>query len=715
MTVRVLSFALCIALPVAAEHTEAQQKWALGAGAMLAELGERRHDILAGAEPSPEFAESRRETLQEVWGVTSRQDLRARVQALLSDDGDAARIGWNYPRAINIVRWAYVAGYLQQDEAWSLVFPAAERLQKTFSSWQQMGQVYLDARAKWYSNRLADRRQADYAYSRLLADQDSPWRKLPWNLDLGNGYHAPPSIDKTAWLELAAHPGGLICVRITVPDHRDSVEYETAIEDSVGCRPQITGKKQVGTDWVLDTECLQPNTVHGTQVVAKFRLEPIAELLRGEGVTQLFTTFEHQPNGSASQLFPPADDGWINNGWQWYFTVRSLRRKLPDTTIIYGVPPEEVRIFQAGAIIFTMLSLAAAYVLRGRASGWTQGFPLLFWGSWIVLSVSFQGLAIAGFWSGGEALGADVRALVWYGTLAFSLRWATEAIITAGALRPIVPRAAFGPILYMSLSRVMTEAPMAMVLVLLCDPQRPINLATSIALVALGAAVVFTAWNIRIRAEGVRGGRARGGELYDAIEAMAKRMAVPLRRIYILPEDLSPRLAPKAGSRGDLLIPERLVRSAYRRELDGIVAYQLMLIKTKYLNSVWMGVLPIMAILIWRIYNAQHAQSSSIVMIIQAGVVVSAITTFRQTLRRVHSKAQAAFKASGGDAEGWIAGLARMAALAGTVVTPGVAEQIAEQCAVPPGRIPELVTKGFPETGHYSTPDFDRRRLVSVS
>ena len=66
-------------------------------------------------------------------------------------------------------------------------------------------------------------------------------------------------------------------------------------------------------------------------------------------------------------------------------------------------------------------------------------------------------------------------------------------------------------------------------------------------------------------------------------------------------------------------------------------------------------------------------------------------------------------------AEGWIAGLGRIARLAGTVVAPGLAEQIGKHCAVPTERVADLVANGFPETGHYPAPDFDRRKLVSVS
>jgi hypothetical protein len=45
---------------------------------------------------------------------------------------------------------------------------------------------------------------------------------------------------------------------------------------------------------------------------------------------------------------------------------------------------------------------------------------------WLVLAVSFRGLAIAGLWSGGEGMGADMRALIWFGTLALLLRFVAE-------------------------------------------------------------------------------------------------------------------------------------------------------------------------------------------------------------------------------------------------------------------------------------------------
>ena len=714
MVARILLAAICFTLPIAARSTQAQKEWFLGAGAMVAQIDGDRLDILGGAENIAEVAAARRQLLLAAWEIRSRQDLCEEIEKLLKDDRDPARIGWNFPRVINLARLGYAAGYLQEDEAWGYIAPAAERIQKTFSSWQEVGQVYLKTRAAWYSNYVSDRRQAEWAYRVLVNDQNSPWRKYPWNLDLGNGYRAPPGIDKTAWLDLAAHPEGLMCVRITVPDHRSEVEYEDAIQAAVGCRPHITGEKRIGPDWILDTECFRDGTLHGAQIAVQFHPEAIAEQLRRDGVTELITFFEHKPHGSSSELLPVVTDNWFQDGWQWYLDMRPLRRSYPDTTLTYGVPPARVQLFMIGALLLAVTSMAGAFAARGRA-WWTSRFPLFYWGAWLVLSVSYYGLAIAGFWSGGEGLGADVRGLVWYGTLALLLRWGTEIVIASAEWRAIAPEISLGRILAMSFFRVMAEVPVATVMVLLCDPQRPLNLATVLALLGVGAAIALIAWHFRMRAEGIRGGLTKEGELHDAIRAMATRMGVSLRRLYILPEDTSPRLGPKAGGYGDLLIPERLLQSAYRREVDGIVGYELMLIKTKYLNSFWAGLLPIVVILVWRVYNAQNAPSAGTSLVAQGGMVLSAFATFGKTMRGVQARAQAAFKVSGGDAEGWIAGLARLARLSGAEMAPEVAEQVARKCGVDFERLPDLMEKGFPETGHYPIPDYDHRTLVSVS
>jgi len=88
---------------------------------------------------------------------------------------------------------------------------------------------------------------------------------------------------------------------------------------------------------------------------------------------------------------------------------------------------------------------------------------------------------------------------------------------------------------------------------------------------------------------------------------------------------------------------------------------------------------------------------------------------FRKSFGAARSRAESAFRSCGGDAEGWIAGLARIAKLAGLPVPPELVEGIAKRCGVPLERVPELTENGFPDSGHYAVPEYDKKSLVLVS
>jgi hypothetical protein len=338
-------------------------------------MGNSRHDVLFRMEQSPATEQEARNLLAGWWGVHTRTELLGTIDSLLKDDGDPVHIVWNYSRAVNVARWGYGATLLTEDETWSIIVPAAQRLQLTFGSWQELGIAYLAARRRWYTEEDSSRRHAEYAYRVLLTDPNGPWRKYPWNLDLGNGQHIPPSAEKTAWIEIAAHPQGVICVRLGIPDHSSEEPYDSAIEEAVGCHPRITGERRNGPDWIVDTECVRSDTLRGTQVVAHFRPESIARQLRREGVTQLFTYIENIPRGEPT-LSPAAYDSWIENGWLFYVDYHSLRGSLPDTTLIYGMPPHDVHVFLASAGFFMVASLLGAWTMR--RSAWQSTFPRSF-------------------------------------------------------------------------------------------------------------------------------------------------------------------------------------------------------------------------------------------------------------------------------------------------------------------------------------------------
>src|SRR5260370_1671947 len=194
---------LLLALACCGEPSPAQKEWALAASAVLNELNHRRHDVLG--EPTPARIAEDKRLLVDYWGVRSRADLLDQIESLCQDRKTKLRAGWDYPRAITLARSPYTVGYLSQDRAWKFIWPLAQRLQRTFSSWQELGAAYLTARETWYASDAQDRKFAAYAYLTLVTSPSSPWRKFPSNLDLGNAPPVPPGTDKTATLTIASH------------------------------------------------------------------------------------------------------------------------------------------------------------------------------------------------------------------------------------------------------------------------------------------------------------------------------------------------------------------------------------------------------------------------------------------------------------------------------------------------------------------------------
>jgi Zn-dependent protease with chaperone function len=296
--------------------------------------------------------------------------------------------------------------------------------------------------------------------------------------------------------------------------------------------------------------------------------------------------------------------------------------------------------------------------------------------------------------------------------LALLLRAVTEFMLLTPELRAAVSLRQAVEICWW---RSMTEIPFAIVLVLLCNPQNPLDVPTLIVMLAMGAATTFVGWHwLRLKL-GEKGGSVREGELYDAVFAAARRMHVPLRRLYIQPENMGPRVAPVVGSKGDLMIPERLLREANRREVNGVVGYELMLIKNRHVNAIWATVIPMAAVLCWRAYLYQTSATENSALIREAGIMLSAFGAFQKSLGKVQSGAEKAFVAAGGDAEGWIAGLARIARLAGTKFPLESCTGIAQRCGIAQERVPSLIDVGFPETGRYTVPDFKRDKLEMLT
>lgn len=103
---------------------------------------------------------------------------------------DRLGLAWDFCRYINLVSESFTAGYVNETEAWALIMPVAQETQKDFTSWQEMGQNFLDGRSIWSGERDP---HFDSAYQ-LLAnpnDPNSPWNKHPWNCDLSQPSATP--------------------------------------------------------------------------------------------------------------------------------------------------------------------------------------------------------------------------------------------------------------------------------------------------------------------------------------------------------------------------------------------------------------------------------------------------------------------------------------------------------------------------------------------
>ena len=301
-----------------------------------------RYDLLAGTD-EPEKLARIKSILEDTWEIYSRQDLTQSIYDLREDAGTRNKIARNYPRVVSLARWGYAVGHITEVEAWTVIMATAQRLQHTFSSWQEMGRAYVDARRLFYNDDLDIRRENEWLYRSILLDPASPWRKYAWDLDLG-GEPVTVKPAKSAELILAVHPQGLMCVKLRVPDHIDAEDlayapYLKAIEKAVGCEPRVTGSRYDSKDWILETECTNAEVVQANQVIARLSIEPIGGQLRREGVTEVFTYVQHEPFG-ASVLIPAAQDEYLDGGLKWHTSTLPLSEPLPDLKLTYGITPE---------------------------------------------------------------------------------------------------------------------------------------------------------------------------------------------------------------------------------------------------------------------------------------------------------------------------------------------------------------------------------------
>ena len=90
-------------------------------------------------------------------------------------------IAWDLVRVVNLGRWAYLCGYVNEDEMWQIMQVAADTALGHFSSWEEYGASFIMGRGVWHGD-PDDSETAYEIVSLLLEDDESPWKESNFNI-----------------------------------------------------------------------------------------------------------------------------------------------------------------------------------------------------------------------------------------------------------------------------------------------------------------------------------------------------------------------------------------------------------------------------------------------------------------------------------------------------------------------------------------------------
>lgn len=95
------------------------------------------------------------------------------------DDLPKTVIAWDLVRAVNVARWAFLCGYINESEMWKGIKAAVSIAQKTFNSWEEYGLSFAVGRGVWRGD-SDDYETADEIVATLLDNEESPWKQIEW-------------------------------------------------------------------------------------------------------------------------------------------------------------------------------------------------------------------------------------------------------------------------------------------------------------------------------------------------------------------------------------------------------------------------------------------------------------------------------------------------------------------------------------------------------
>lgn len=133
----------------AADETE---RWSVSAYAIWAEYIGDWH-LIGGWVKTPANQKKMRKILERDWGIRNAQEARTMILQLTDPKGyngtDQVSLAWDWCRAMQLIGCFFLCGYIDRQEMRELSCEAGRKIQRRFSSWEDLCQNYLNGYARW--------------------------------------------------------------------------------------------------------------------------------------------------------------------------------------------------------------------------------------------------------------------------------------------------------------------------------------------------------------------------------------------------------------------------------------------------------------------------------------------------------------------------------------------------------------------------------------
>ncbi len=262
------------------------QRFVLSIGAILTTMNGERVDLLGGA-VRPTNAGASMRVLADQWGLTTTEELVARIERLTTSQG-GPRLGFELGRAVSLADLGYSAYLLDAETAWAAMTRAALRVQASFEGFGAFAASYALGRRQLLGEEAApeegDGPTCAAAIETLLHDAASPWVQVPFDVTL-DGVAAPRLPRRT----LSVGRGGCASIAEALALAEDGDRIEVAAGT-------YRERVRVSTaDWDEGDEVARPPRAPSVELVAMGKVVltaregPVVEVDDGGVVLQGFT------------------------------------------------------------------------------------------------------------------------------------------------------------------------------------------------------------------------------------------------------------------------------------------------------------------------------------------------------------------------------------------------------------------------------------------